>query len=67
MGLQISEAVSLKMKDVNLEKLNILIENAKGKKYRITIFPEKIKTELQNLITGKNPNNYLLKANEAEN
>ncbi|PIP63946.1 hypothetical protein COW96_05290, partial [Candidatus Roizmanbacteria bacterium CG22_combo_CG10-13_8_21_14_all_33_16] len=45
-GLRISEVVDLKVKDINLEELTIHLKNAKGKKDRITIFPEKIKTEL---------------------
>ena len=53
-GLRISEVVNLKVKDVNLEELTIHLKNANGGKDRITIFPEKIKTELQNLIAGKN-------------
>ena len=61
-GLRISEVVNLKVKDVNLEELTIYLKNAKGKKDRITIFPEKIKTYLQNLIAGKNPNDYLFES-----
>ena len=57
-GLRISEVVSLKVKDLNLEEVTIHLKNAKGKRDRITIFQEKIKTDLQNLIAGKNPNNY---------
>ncbi|PIP63921.1 hypothetical protein COW96_05425, partial [Candidatus Roizmanbacteria bacterium CG22_combo_CG10-13_8_21_14_all_33_16] len=58
-GLRISEVVNLKVKDVNLEELTIHLKNAKGRKDRITIFPEKIKNNLQNLIAGKNLNDYL--------
>jgi len=61
-GLRISEVVNLKVKDINLEELTIHLKNAKGKKDRITIFPEKIKTELQNLIAGKNLNDYLFES-----
>ncbi|MDD5748382.1 MAG: tyrosine-type recombinase/integrase [Actinomycetota bacterium] len=61
-GLRISEVVNLKVKDVNLEELTIHLKNAKGKKDRITIFPEKIKTKLQNLIAGKNLNDYLFES-----
>ncbi len=61
-GLRISKVVNLKAKDVNLEELTIHLKNVKGKKDRITIFPEKIKIELQNLIAGKNPNNYLFES-----
>ena len=61
-GLRISEVVNLKVKDINLKELTIHLKNAKGKKDRITIFPEKIKTELQNLIAGKNSNDYLFES-----
>ena len=61
-GLRISKVVNLKVKDVNLEELTIHLKNAKGKKDRITIFPEKIKNNLQNLIAGKNLNDYLFES-----
>ena len=48
--------------DVNLEESTIHLKNAKGKKDRITIFPEKIKNNLQNLIAGKNLNDYLFES-----
>ena len=61
-GLRISEVVSLKVKDINLEELTIHLKNAKGKKDRITIFSEKIKNDLQNLIAGKNLDDYLFES-----
>jgi len=61
-GLRISEVVSLKVKDVNFEELTIHLKNAKGKKDRSTIFPEKIKTDLQSLIAEKNMNDYLFES-----
>jgi site-specific recombinase XerD len=61
-GLRISEIVNLKVKDVNLKELTIHLKNAKGKKDRITIFSEKIKINLQNLIADKNPNDYLFES-----
>ncbi len=61
-GLRISEVVSLKVEDVNLEELTIHLKNAKGKKDRITIFPEKIKNNLQNFIADKNLNEYLFES-----
>ena len=41
-GLRVSEIINLKVKDVELEELMIHIKNAKGKKDRITVFPEKL-------------------------
>ena len=61
-GLRISEVVNLKAKDVNLEELTIHLKNTKGEKDRITIFSKKIKNDLQNLIAGKNSNDYLFES-----
>jgi len=61
-GLRVSEVVNLKIKDINLDELTIHLKNAKGKKDRITIFSEKIKNDLQNLIAGKNLNDYLFES-----
>lgn len=52
-GLRVSEAVNLKVKDFDLDGLSIHIKEAKGKKDRITVFPEKIRDSIQNLIAGK--------------
>jgi len=61
-GLRISEVVNLKVKDVNLEELTIHLKNAKGKKDRITIFPEKIRSNLKSLIIGKKSDDYLFES-----
>jgi len=58
-GLRVSEVVNLKVKDLNFEELTIHIKNAKGKKDRITIFPEKLKAQLKNLTAGKNKNDFV--------
>lgn len=58
-GFRVSEAISLKIKDVNLEELTIHIKGAKGNKDRITIFPEKIKPELIDSMALKNKNDYV--------
>lgn len=61
-GLRVSEAINLRVKDINLDELTIHLKNAKGKKDRITIFPGKIKNDIQNLIAGKNSNDYLFES-----
>jgi len=61
-GLRISEVVNLKIKDVNLKELTIHLKNAKRKKDRITIFPEKIRSNLKSLITGKQSDDYLFES-----
>ena len=53
-GFRISEVINLKIKDLNLEELTIHIKSAKGNKDRITLFPEKLKTEIQKIINLRN-------------
>ncbi len=65
-GLRISEVINLRVKDINLEELTIHLKNAKGKKDRITIFPEKIKNDLRNLIASKNLNDYLFESERGD-
>jgi site-specific recombinase XerD len=61
-GLRISEVINLKIKDVDLEELTNHLKNAKGKRDRITIFPEKIRSKLKSLITEKKSDNYLFES-----
>ena len=61
-GLRVSEVINLKVKDINLEELTIHLKNAKGKKDRITIFPQKLKPTLQNLIAGKNKDDFVFES-----
>lgn len=58
-GLRVSEVINLKVKDIDIEELTIHLKNAKGKKDRITIFPEKLKGDMQNLIAGKDKNDFV--------
>jgi len=58
-GLRVSETVNLKVKDINLEELTIHLKEAKGKKDRITIFPEKLIVDIEILISNKNFNDYV--------
>lgn len=61
-GLRVSEAIGLRVKDIQLDELTIHLKAAKGNKDRITIFSEKLKTDLQNLIGSKNPDDYLFES-----
>ena len=45
-GLRVSEVVGLRVKDVQSDELTLHIREAKGKKDRLTIFPEKIRREI---------------------
>jgi len=58
-GLRVSEAISLKVHDLDLQELTIHIKQAKGQKDRISVIPESIADELRNLIAGKENNNFV--------
>jgi site-specific recombinase XerD len=62
-GLRISEIQDLKVKDLDLEELTVYLKDAKGKKDRISIFPEKLKTDFQNLIAGKDADEFVFSSN----
>lgn len=61
-GLRVSEIISLRVKDLDLDQLVIHLKNAKGKKDRITVFPEKLKFAIQNLIAGKDLNDLVFES-----
>src|SRR3989339_36992 len=58
-GLRVSEAINLKIKDLNLAELTIHIKEAKGKKDRITVLPEKLKNDLSEATIGRDQNDYI--------
>ncbi len=58
-GLRISEAVSLKVKDVDLGEKVLHIKDAKGKKDRITLISEKLLDSLRAQMTGKGSDDYV--------
>lgn len=62
-GLRVSEVVSLKIKDIDLEGLTIHIKNGKGKKGRITIFPERLIPGIRELTARKAGNDFIFASN----
>lgn len=58
-GLRVSEAVSLKICDIDITERTLHIKQAKGSKDRITIVPKKLVNQLKNLIAVKTKNEYL--------
>ena len=59
-GLRVSEIVSLKVKDINLDDLTLHIKEAKGQRDRITLISEKITPYLNEFTIWKKGNDYLL-------
>lgn len=62
-GLRVSEVTKLKVADLNLNENIIYIRGAKGNKDRISIFPDKLKEEMEDFIINKNPQDYLFTNN----
>lgn len=58
-GLRVSEVVNLKVKDLDFSNNFIHVKEAKNKKDRATILPEKLIDHLKNLIAGKESNNIV--------
>ncbi len=52
-GLRVSEVITLRVGDLDLAGLQIHLKAAKGNKDRVTVFPESIRTDIQNLIAGR--------------
>ena len=51
-GLRVSEVVALRIGDLDLDELTMHIKQAKGRKDRISVVPEKLIGELKNLTAG---------------
>ncbi len=58
-GLRVSEVVNLRVKDVNPSELTLHLKGAKGNKDRITIFPEKLKEDIEKITSNKNFNDFV--------
>ena len=62
-GLRVSEVIDLRVCDVDLEELVIHLKSTKGKKDRITVFPDRLKNNFQSLIGGKESNELVFESN----
>lgn len=61
-GLRVSEVVSLRVGDLDLDELTIHIKQAKGRKDRISVVPEKLRADLKQLMTGKLHGNFVFES-----
>lgn len=52
-GLRVSEVVALKVQDIDFIEMTIHIKQAKGRKDRISVLPEKLVDDLRRVATGK--------------
>jgi site-specific recombinase XerD len=58
-GLRVSEVVRLRIKDVDLARMLIHVKAAKGRKDRITVFPEKLKRDFTEMVGGRSCDEFI--------
>lgn len=58
-GLRVSEIINLRVRDIDLNELTIHLKQAKGKKDRLTIFPEKLKADIAVLTALRDPSDFV--------
>ena len=61
-GLRGSEVINLRVEDIDIAGLSLMVREGKGGKDRISILPEKLKNDLQNLVAGKRGDEYLFES-----
>jgi len=65
-GLRISELVNLKIKDIDSERMQIRVVQAKGKKDRYTLLGEKTLEILRKYVSEYKPKNWLFEGMKGE-
>jgi len=65
-GLRVSEAVNLKIKDIDSSRMQIRVEQAKGKKDRYTILSKKALEVLRKYVSEYKPNEWLFEGQDGE-
>jgi len=61
-GLRVSEVVNLKVGDLDFENWTIIVRQGKGRKDRMTLLPESIKFDLQELIYNKDADDFVFRS-----
>ncbi len=59
MGLRVSELINLKVTHIDLDRLQVLVKSAKGKKDRYVNFPKSLCNLYTNYLSAYQPKNYV--------
>lgn len=65
-GLRLSEAINLKLEDIDSERMQIRIKQSKGKKDRYTLLAKKTLQELRNYFKQYRPKVWLFEGGQGE-
>ena len=58
-GLRVSEAINLRVRDLQPDELMLTIRQGKGNKDRVTIFSEKLKNKIISMVAGREGDEYV--------
>jgi len=58
-GLRVSEAVRLRARDIDLSEMTLVVRQGKGKKDRLTIISARLLPQIQTMMAGKKPADFL--------
>lgn len=58
-GLRVSEAIHLRVRDIQPDELMLTIRHAKGNKDRVTIFSEKLRAKMASMVAGREGGEYV--------
>lgn len=61
-GLRVSEIINLRVADIDVDGLSLIVREGKGGKDRISILPDKLSSELRNMMAGKTGDEYLFES-----
>lgn len=58
-GLRVSEAVRLRVRDMDLIEMTLVVRQGKGKKDRLTVISARLLSQIQTMMAGKKPADFL--------
>lgn len=66
MGLRVSELVNLKIEDIDSKRMQVCIQQSKGKKDRYVILPESVLSEMRNYYHEYKPQTWFFEGRNAQ-
>ena len=58
-GLRVSEAVRLRARDIDISEMTLVVRQGKGKKDRLTIVSSRLLPQIQTMMAGKKPSDFI--------
>src|SRR3989338_7710749 len=61
-GLRVSEAVRLRVRDMDLSEITLVVRQGKGKKDRLTVISARLLPQIKTMIAGKKPSDFVFQS-----